>query len=178
LTHDANKLPDGTSRMGRFMVFAAWILTAALLTWVFSGLLDWQRNPNSGVQTTISADAVKAVALKRNRYGHYVANGRINDHPVEFLLDTGATHVSVPVNIARRLGLKPGARRLVQTANGRIITYATMLDSVKLGEIELTQVAASINPHSNSREVLLGMAFLKHLELIQRGDTLTIRQHR
>ena len=92
------------------------------------------------------------------------------------MLDTGATVVSVPIGIARRLKLKPGARRMVETANGRIITYATTLDSVNIGNIELNRVAASINPRSDSREVLLGMTFLKHLELLQRGDTLTIRQ--
>ena len=95
------------------------------------------------------------VPHKRNRFGHYVASGEINDQDVVFLLDTGATVVSVPIGIARRLELKPGAGRTVETANGRIITYATTLDSVKIGNIELNRVAASINPHSDSREVLL-----------------------
>lgn len=162
--------------MGKAMVFAAWVLAAAVLTWAFSGLLDSQRNPNSRVETQVGRDAVKQVVLRRNRFGHYVASGRINGHPVEFLLDTGATHVAVPVAIARQLKLEPGARRAVRTANGMITTYATTLDSVKLGDIELTNVAAAINPHSDSGDVLLGMAFLKHLELVQRGDSLTIRQ--
>jgi len=158
------------------MVYAAWILAALLLTWVFSGLLDRQRNPNVGVQTSTGADNVKEVVLKRNRFGHYVANGEINGGTVEFLLDTGATVVSVPIGLARRLQLQAGASRVVETANGPMVTYATTLNSVKIGDIELTNVAASINPNSGSREVLLGMTFLKHLELFQRGDTLTIRQ--
>ena len=158
------------------MVYGAWVLAALLLTWLFSGLLDRQRNPNNQVHSSIGAGNQREIVLKRNRFGHYVASGEINGQDVVFLLDTGATVVSVPIGIARRLKLKPGARRMVETANGRIITYATTLDSVKIGNIELNRVAASINPRSDSREVLLGMTFLKHLELLQRGDTLTIRQ--
>ena len=165
-----------TGRIGKVMTFAAWILGLALLTWIFSGVLDWQRNPNSRVETRITGEDSREVVLKRNRQGHYIATGNINGQRVEFLLDTGATHVSVPASTAQRLALRPGPPRRVQTANGLITTYATTLDSVKLGDIELTGVAASINPHSSAREVLLGMAFLKHLELVQRGNTLTLRQ--
>jgi len=43
---------------------------------------------------------VREVVLKRNRYGHYVANGSINGSQVEFLLDTGATAVAVPAATA------------------------------------------------------------------------------
>ena len=171
-----NNSADSPDRIGRFMVYGAWILAAALLTWMFSGVLEWQRNPNTQVDTTIRADRVKEVALKRNRFGHYLATGKINGESVEFLLDTGATLVSVPIAIARRLELKPGAKRLVQTANGQITTYATTLDSVTIGEIELRNVRAAINPNSSSDAVLLGMTYLKHLELIQRGETLTLRQ--
>ena len=158
------------------MLYGAWILAVALLTWLFSGVLDWQRNPNTQVDTKVTSDKVKEVVLKRNRLGHYVATGRINGEPVEFLLDTGATLVSVPIAVAQHLELKPGARRLVETANGQITTYATTLDSVTIGEIELTNVRAGINPNSSSNAVLLGMTYLKHLELVQRGDTLTLRQ--
>ena len=158
------------------MIYGAWILAVALLTWLFAGVLDWQRNPNTRVDTEITSDKIKEVALKRNRFGHYVATGKINGEPVEFLLDTGATLVSVPIAIAQQLELEPGARRLVETANGQITTYATTLDSVTIGEIELTDVRAGINPNSSSNAVLLGMTYLKHLELIQRGDTLTLRQ--
>jgi len=53
--------------------------------------------------------------------------------------------------------------------------YATRLDTVALGEIELTNVAASINPAMLGSEVLLGMSFLRHLELVQRDGQLKIR---
>ena len=52
----------------------------------------------------------------------------------------------------------------------------TVLDSVQLGNIALDRVRASINPGMQGNEVLLGMSFLRELELMQRGTTLTLIQ--
>ena len=57
-----------------------------------------------------------------------------------------------------------------------LLGFLAQLDSVAVGEIEQTQVRATISPGLATREVLLGMSFLKHLELVQKGDTLTLRQ--
>jgi len=119
---------------------------------------------------------VRELTLQRNRFGHYVASGNINDTPVVFLLDTGASDVSVPENLARQIGLKRGRPMMYQTANGTITVFATRLDKVDLGGIVLRQVRASINPNMQGNEVLLGMSFLKHLEFSQRGNTLVLRQ--
>ena len=64
----------------------------------------------------------------------------------------------------------------VQTANGTTTAYATRLDSLQLGEIEVHNVKAQINPSMDSDEVLLGMSVLKHLDFNQQGDILTLRQ--
>ncbi|MFO1350766.1 MAG: hypothetical protein U1F68_08865 [Gammaproteobacteria bacterium] len=47
---------------------------------------------------------------------------------------------------------------------------------IRLGAIVQREVHASINPNTDDDTVLLGMSFMKHLELIQRGDELTLRQ--
>lgn len=163
-------------RMGRHMMIVAWMIAIGLLSLFFSGILDRQWNPNQNVQSSISDQGAREVRLKRNKQGHYLARGRINDQPVTFLLDTGATLVSIPEGIARRLSLKAGSRSYANTANGMIETYNTRLDSIGIGNIELHDIAAQINPHMHTNEILLGMSFLKRLELIQRGDTLTIRR--
>ena len=62
------------------------------------------------------------------------------------------------------------------TANGVIETYATRLASVSIGDIGIRDVRASINPYMPGEQILLGMSFLKNLELRQQGDRLTIRQ--
>jgi aspartyl protease family protein len=164
-----------TRRMGKGMWALMWILVLAMLTMVFNNLLDEQRNPNTDPQTSKNGTTAEVV-LKRNRYGHYVATGAINDHPVEFLLDTGASDVSVPQDLAERLGLKKGPEVRFETANGSVNGYMTNLDQVQLGDIRLHQVRASINPGMSGDSVLLGMSFLRHIEFTQRGDSMTLRQ--
>ena len=158
------------------MTVLAWIVVLGLLSAFFSGWMEKLDNPNQQVRTELAADGVREVVLRQNRAGHYVATGAINGHPVTFLLDTGATSVSVPASIARRLELKRGAPLRANTANGTITTYATRLDDVQLGNIRLENVRADINPHMQGKEVLLGMSFLRKLEFTQRNRELTIRQ--
>lgn len=163
------------SGAGKLMVFAAWAGAALLLTWLFAGELDRRENPNQVVQSTRTAEGAE-VRLTRNPMGHYVATGSINGREVRFFLDTGATHVALSDSLARELDLARGAASPTRTANGTITTYTTMLDQVKVGGIRIRDVTASINPRMSGDEVLLGMSFLKHLELIQRGDQLLLRQ--
>ena len=159
------------------MLFAAWVVGLALLVMFFNGVIERQRNPNPDPVAGASQAGVPQVVLRRNRAGHYVAGGRINGEPVVFLVDTGATDVALPLSLARRLGLglRPGG--LSQTANGTVETWSTRLDSVDLGGLVARNVRASVLPNMPGDEVLLGMSYLKHLELIQRGETLTLRPH-
>jgi aspartyl protease family protein len=163
-------------RMGRHMILAAWVVALVVLSLMFNNILEKQNNPNQAISTSMTAEGIREIVLKRNRQGHYVARGTINDQTVDFLLDTGATVVSIPEIHAKKLGLRRGQPTQVNTANGIITTYATTLDEVSLGEIRLNNVRANINPHMKGNHILLGMSFLKKLELIQRGNTLTIRQ--
>ena len=165
-------------RMGGGMIAVAWLALLGLLVPFFSEILDRQYNPNQQVELAVSSEGVSKVVLKRNQYGHYVADGMINSEPVVFLLDTGATDVALSEVLADQLGLKRGPPSSSQTANGIVTSWKTRLDSVSLGSITLRNVRASILPDmgSDGLEVLLGMSFLKQLEMIQRGDTLTLRR--
>lgn len=163
--------------LGAGATFAAWAVVLALLTLFFNIILNRIYNPNQAVRTTTLASGVRQVELKRNRAGHYVATGRIDGRKVVFLLDTGATDVSVPESIARSLALPRGPALTYQTASGYTVGYRTHLARVVLGDIVLRNVTASINPADPGSEVLLGMSFLRKLDFSQRGDTLTLRQH-
>ena len=168
---------EETRKLGVGMVVAMWVIVLMLLTAYFSHWEEGQFNPNQTLHSAISTDGVREVVLKRNRYGHYVASGAINNMPVVFMLDTGATDISVPQAVAERLDLQPGPAVYYQTANGKAKAYITQLDNVSLGNISLQSVRAHINPNFHSEEILLGMTFLKHLEFTQKGDTLTLRQY-
>lgn len=164
-------------RLGKGMTVLAWLLALGFLTLYFNYRLDEQYNPNQRVQSQITAGGALQVMLERNRMGHYVATGYINGQAVEFLLDTGATQVSIPATVAEQLKLTPGAPLSMYTANGTITTYATVLDQVELGGIALQGIRANINPQMQGDGVLLGMSFLQYLEFTQRGGTLTLKEY-
>ena len=174
----ANSPGQLTRPLGKAMIVGMWVAVLGLLTWYFSDFLDSQYNPNDRVATSIRSDGVAETVLQRNRYGHYVATGAINRTSVQFLVDTGASDVNIPSAVAQRLGLRHGNPHRANTANGTITVYATRLDEVRLGKIVVNDVRASINPHMQGEDILLGMSFLKDLELVQRGDKLSLRQYR
>ena len=169
-------MDQSPQKLGKGMIAVAFIVALVLLSLFFDSVLKQQHNPNQQVETRYS-EGYREVVLQRNRSGHYLAYGRINGVNVEFLLDTGATTVSIPEHIANRIGLQRGSPQLASTANGTITTYATRLNRISLGEITLNNTRASINPHMDTDEILLGMSFLRDIEFTQRGDTLILRQY-
>ncbi|MCK4742603.1 MAG: TIGR02281 family clan AA aspartic protease [Sulfuriflexus sp.] len=172
-----NQESGNTHGTGITMVILAWVLILGLMAWWFADFEKSQNNPNQQIQTRTSSVGGQEIVLQRNHYGHYVATGHINGMPVTFLLDTGASDVSIPSELADTLGLERGISQVYNTANGQITAHLTRLDRISLGGIELRNVPASINPATQGDEVLLGMSFLKDLEFTQRGDTLIIRKY-
>ena len=111
--------------------------------------------------------------------GMYSTTGLINGHPVRFLVDTGATWIAMNVHQARRLGINfryIGKRGSVSTANGVVPVYQIVLDKVKVGEIELTNVAAGVLEGDSPREVLLGNSFLNRVEMQRQGQVMLLKQ--
>lgn len=169
---------SGTEKYGFAMLLGFWLLLLALLVWAFTDLLDRRDNPNRD-PSSLDRGHYREVVLSSARGGHYIANGEINHHPVTFMVDTGATLISIPEPLARQLGLNKLQPMTARTANGTVQVYRTRLDSVRLGNIELRDVAASINPGMASGDkVLLGMSFLRQLELRHQNGELRIRQYR
>jgi aspartyl protease family protein len=162
-------------RLGHKFIIAMWIALMIMVFFLFNNVLERDYNPNQQVLIQ-DKGTQRIVVLKRNRYGHYVTQGKINGHPATFLLDTGASDISIPAKIANKLKLKYGQEQRYQTANGMIIGYLTTLNSVSIGSITLHNVRASINPNMDNDEILLGMSFLKFIEFTQRKDSLILRQ--
>tara|TARA_R110002012_G_scaffold52142_1_gene134004 strand:- start:495 stop:1016 length:522 start_codon:yes stop_codon:yes gene_type:complete len=167
---------DTTTSFGKYFIWIAWFIGIALLVFVFQDLLDQQYNPNQDPKLSLQSNGKAQVTLQQNRQGHYVTNGAINGTAVTFLLDTGATQVSIPARIADTLSLQAGDKYRVQTANGTITVYQTQLNELRIGNIYLYNVAAHINPSMASDEILLGMSALKRVEFSQTGKQLILRE--
>lgn len=170
-------MTHSTRKLGTTFTWLGWIIGFFMLALVFDQILEQQNNSNQSVNT-VQRGAYQEISLERNRNGHYLFNGSINDKTVTFLVDTGATTTSIPLTLANRLGLNKGRRFSVQTANGVSSAYSTVINSLKLGEIEFNHIGASLNPGLQGKEILLGMNVLKELELNQRGNILILRKSR
>ncbi len=156
------------------MIALAWITGFGLLVLVFGELLERQINPNTSPRSVTQGNRTQ-VTLQQNRAGHYVTSGYINGKSVVFLVDTGATDVAVPAHLADDLGLVAGRTGLASTANGTVRVAETRIDSVRIGDIEVNNVRANLNPGMTDNHILLGMSVLRQLEFTQRGDSLILR---
>lgn len=163
-------IKDHSTLIGKWMMYAAWVIGMAMASYFFNNWQQQKHNPNQ----YLSSDTQQPVVLQQNTQGHYVATGMINDVAVVFLLDTGATDVSIGQKLASEIGLKAQGEQRVSTANGVITVYPTLLNSVSLGGLRASNIEAHINPYADDNIVLLGMSFLKHLTLVQRNNTLTL----
>lgn len=117
-----------------------------------------------------------SVTLAADSRGHFVVDGQVNGAHMRFLVDTGATFVSIPASEASRLGIDlRGARRGVsQTANGPVTVYRATLESVTVGGVTLYNVEAAIHESRGLDIALLGMSFLNRTEMRRDGGSLTL----
>ncbi len=115
------------------------------------------------------------VVLTAGPGGHFIGSGRINGSSVQFLVDTGATQVSMSAQEADRIGLqyRSGTPMVLNTANGAVAGYQVHLDSVRLGDVEVFNVPAIVTA-TPMPYVLLGNSFLTHFQLKRENDLLTL----
>lgn len=129
------------------------------------------------VRTDQSAPGSSAVSLFADSRGHHFSNGSINGAAVRFLVDTGASMISIGAADARRAGIdyRRGVAGTSQTASGPARVWRVRLDTVRLGDITLHGVEGLV--HENDLPfVLLGMSFLSRMEMQHEGNRLTLRK--
>jgi len=105
----------------------------------------------------------------------YWAKGRINGNDVTFLIDTGASYIVMNKDQARELKIKRGNKKIqVSTATKIETAYQVTLDIVSVGDIELQNIPAIITTHKYPPYPLLGMSFLRHVEINQENEQMTL----
>jgi len=109
--------------------------------------------------------------------GHYSVQGSINGASMNFLVDTGATFISLGASDARRAGIDPrkGTPGMTQTANGQVRVWKVKLNSVKIGSIALSNIDATVH-EQDMPVVLLGMSFLNRMDIRRDGQSMTLTQ--
>jgi aspartyl protease family protein len=123
-----------------------------------------------------SASKGQGVTLGANSQGHFITLGQINGRTVQFLVDTGATSVSIPSSIAESAGIdyRKGQRGFTQTANGVAAAYKVVFDSVTVGDVTLYQVDGIVMEGKGMDVALLGMSFLNRMEMKRDGAQMTL----
>jgi len=119
--------------------------------------------------------ASRQIRLAAGPGGHYTSSGTINGNATQFLLDTGATMVSISQQEADRLGLRyrEGRRISTNTANGNVPAWGITLSTVRVGGVELRNIDAIVVP-SQMSHVLLGNSFLSRFQIRREDDVMTL----
>ena len=173
--HRSGGPPDLPRALGLAMALGTVVVLAGFGAVAFNMWPDLKARFEPRVVSRVTAGGAPELVVQRDRSGHYVVPGTVNGVEVEFLLDTGATAVAIPPALAERLNLRRGPDVEIRTASDIIPGYLVTLDEVSIGPLALTRVRGSVSERSIGDEVLLGMSFLRHFELSQRGRSLTLR---
>lgn len=115
------------------------------------------------------------IVMTAGNGGHFSTAGTINGQAVTFLVDTGATHIAMSQAEADRLGVRyrDGQRGLAQTANGQVPVHRARLASVRIGDVQVFDVDATVVPMQMD-QVLLGNSFLSRFQMRRENDTMTL----
>src|SRR5690606_36594141 len=117
------------------------------------------------------------VVIPADSRGHFIVTATINGAAsVRFLVDTGATMVSISQDDARRAGVNylAGERALSRTASGIAPIYRVKLDSLQVGDITIYNVDAAVHASGQLPIGLLGMSFLNRMEMKRDAAALTL----
>jgi aspartyl protease family protein len=164
----------GRNNLGRMAQQAAiWVLIFIGVIGAYGLRGDISQNVNP--RQTAMADG--SIAMPRGPGGHYFVEIGVNDTPVRFVVDTGASHVVLSERDARRVGIDPATLTysgIASTANGIVRTAPVTLDRMTLGGITDGPVQAVINGGA-MEESLLGMSYLGLYDRIEiSNDTMVL----
>src|SRR5689334_3095781 len=132
-------------------------------------------SPVSVGSSAPAAGAGARIVMTADSAGHFFTGGTINGKSVRFLVDTGATTVGIGQGEAERLGLdyKKGAPSLSGTAAGVVPVYHVSLGAVRIGDVQVYDVDATVLP-SQMPFILLGNSFLNRFQMKRENDKLTL----
>jgi aspartyl protease family protein len=135
-----------------------------------------------GLNQSIGSSYKKPDRAKSTIYpdeqGMYYVNGKINGRGLRFLIDTGATYVTMSGQQAAMIGIdyRQGVKGFVNTASSIVPVWQIVLDRVSVGDISVPNVAATVIEGSRPHNALLGNSFLKFTQLERTGSVMELRK--
>ena len=115
------------------------------------------------------------IALTADGRGHFIAQGSINNRPVQFMVDTGASVVAIGQGEAERLGLnyKSGRQVMMNTANGAAPGWLFKINTLRVGDVVAYEVDTVVTPAAMPA-ILLGNSFLNRFNMRRDGDQMML----
>jgi aspartyl protease family protein len=170
--------------MARILVVALILLAAGVFA-----VRDIERfAPRSNAMTTgqaavptpvSSSPSARNIVLTKDRNGHFAVDARVDGRRLEFMVDTGASHIAIPMREAARLGIFPRPSEFtvrVNTANGVTKAAMVQLRTVEIGDILVRDVPAIVHPDEGLSVNLLGMSFLSRVRWTHDRGRLVLEQ--
>jgi len=110
--------------------------------------------------------------------GTYNVTGSINSRVTDFVVDTGATYMTISSALAKRLGInyKNAQKLMMDTANGKATAHIVTVSSVRIGGIELNNIKTAVMHDLSTNKVLLGMSFLNKVEMTQKNGVMILKK--
>ena len=117
------------------------------------------------------------IVLAAQSGGHFMTPGSINGHAAYFLVDTGASAVTMAVADAERYGVdyKSGEQGRMSTANGVTPVWKLKLNSVRVGDVEVRDVDAVVT-QEGMPFLLLGNSFLTRFQMRRDNDIMVLER--
>jgi aspartyl protease family protein len=125
--------------------------------------------------TAATSAGARTIVIPVGAGGHFVTTGSINGQATRFMVDTGATLVSMSLDEARRLGLelRDAQRVLTQTAGGTVQALRVTLNQLRVGEVETYNVDALVTA-APMPFILLGNSFLQRFSMRREADLMRL----
>lgn len=156
-------------RLGTARNFLLWVSIIFLLITLYSYRYEMQTVKDRVVSTLFPSKAVMkngAITFQASQDGHYYLWADINNTPIYFMLDTGATDIVLTQRDAKKIGIVPQRldyTKIYHTANGTSYGAPVVISRFTLGELQLYNLHASVNA-GKMQTSLLGMSFLNQLQ--------------
>lgn len=112
------------------------------------------------------------LTLKQRSSGHYFVEGEVNGKQLTFVIDTGASVVSLPSFVAQAADIDCKNDTILDTANGTVNACTAVIPVLRFGHFQLENVDAMIAP--NLSQPLLGMNILQHFKVAQESGVMRI----
>ena len=163
--------PASTLRRSTLVMLAFWLVLAGVL---WAGFSWWEQRQRAAIQPYTQSGG--ELVIPRSPGGHFYVDGEVNHYPVRFMVDTGASGVSITSAAARAAGLPKGTPTRVNTANGERKGWVVRDVPVKAGPLVVNDARVIVGMSSDDPdEGLLGQSFLRQFDVQMGADKMTLR---